>query len=304
MRPFRFGVQVHTAGSHEQWAALARRAEELGYDVICIPDHVGPQLAPFPALAAAAAATSRIRVGTFVLDNDFRHPLLTAHEAVTVHALSGGRLELGLGAGWLRRDYERLGVEFAPPRVRVERLEEAVEIAGLYFRGGELSFDGRHYTVDRVEPRRLPDAMPPPPLLIGGGGPRVIDLAARKAGVASVFFTATRDGSGFEDMLPATYRRKIERLRASAGERDVEVNVLVQTVEVTDDRRAAVERGAREFEMTPEDFLALPFGLAGTVDEIADDLERHRESYGASYFTVRGDVFESFAPVVEKLAGR
>lgn len=280
----------------------ARRAEELGYDVVCIPDHVGTQLAPFPALAAAAAATDRIRVGTLVLDNDFRHPLVTAHEAATLHILSAGRLELGLGAGWLRRDYDRLGIDFAPPRVRVERLEEAVEIVTRYFRGDPFSFAGRHYDVE-AEPLRLPSGVAPPSLLIGGGGPRVLALAGRHADVASVFFTAKREGSGFEGMRAEAFRRKIDLLRASAGGRadEVELNALVQAFEVTDDRDAAVERWAKELDATPEDLLSLPFALVGTVDEIVEDLERHRETYGISYFTVRDA--DAFAPVVGRLAG-
>jgi alkanesulfonate monooxygenase SsuD/methylene tetrahydromethanopterin reductase-like flavin-dependent oxidoreductase (luciferase family) len=267
-RPFRFGVQLHAAQSASEWGRTARRAEALGYDVVCIPDHVGPQLAPFPALAAAAAATDRIRAGTLVLDNDFRHPLLTAHEAVTLQILSAGRFELGLGAGWLRRDYDRLGVELAPPRVRVERLEEAVEIIVRYFRGEPFSFSGRHYAVADADPLRLPAELSPPALLVGGGGPRVLALAARHAGVASV------------------------------------LNVLLQAFEVTGDRAGAVERRANDLEMTAEDFGALPFGLVGTIDEIVDDLERHRSAYGVSYFTVRGDDLEAFGPVVERLAGR
>lgn len=299
-------MQLHSAASRDEWIDHAQRAEGLGYDVVCIPDHIGTQLAPFPALTAIAAATERIGVGTFVLDNDFRHPLLTAHEAATVQLLSGGRLELGLGAGWLRRDYERLGVEFAPPGVRVERLEEAVEIVTRYFDGETFSFSGRHYEVNDAEPMTLPSGVPPPALLIGGGGPRVLGLAAARADVASVFFKVRPEGSEFEGMTAETYRRKIEHLRAAAGDRAdaVEVNVLLQAFEVTDDRSAAVERWAGEFETTPDDFDALPFGLVGTIDEIVDEIERHREAYGVSYFTARAADLETFAPVVERLRGR
>lgn len=278
----------------------------LGYDVVCVPDHVGTQLSPFAALTAVAAATERIRVGTFVLDNDFRHPVLTAHEAATVHLLSEGRLELGLGAGWLRRDYDGLGMEFAPPRTRVERLEEAVEIVDRYLRGEEFSFEGRHYTVAGVEPLRLPPHLARPRLVIGGGGPRILALAGRRADVASVFLKVKAEGSTFEPATPAAYGAKIEHVRRSAGERvdDVELNVLLQAFEVTDDRRGAVERWARDFEVTPEDFLALPFGLAGSLDQIVDDLDHRREEYGLSYVTVFGEHLEAFAPVVERLSGR
>ena len=305
-RLFRFAIQLHGATARDDWIERSRRAEELGYDAVCVPDHVGSQLAPFAALLAVAHATQRIRIGTFVLDNDFRHPVLMAHEAATVQLLSEGRLELGLGAGWLRRDYDGLGIEFAPPRTRVERLEEAVEIVSLYFAGEVFSFNGRHYSVEEVEPLKLPPHLSPPRLVIGGGGRRILTLAGRRADVASVFLKVKAEGSTFETSSPEAHRARIEHVRASAGERadDVEINVLLQAFEVTDDRNTAVERWATEFEMTPDDFVTLPFGLAGTLDEIVDDLQRRRDVYGISYVTVFAEHLETFAPVVERLAGR
>ncbi len=305
-RPFRFAVQLRRAATRAELIERAQRAEAVGYDVVCIPDHVGPQLSPLVGLTAVAAATERIRVGTFVLDNDFRHPVLAAHEAATVHLLSEGRLELGLGAGWLRRDYDGLGIEFAPPRTRVERLEDAVEIVDRYFRGEAFSFEGRHYTVTDVEPLRLPPSLTRPRLVIGGGGPRVLALAGSRADVASVFLKVKAEGSTFEPATPGGYRAKIEHVRHSACERvdEVELNVLLQAFEVTNDRRGAVERWARDFEVTAEDFLALPFGLAGTLDQIVEDLQRRREEYGISYVTVFAEHLEAFAPVVERLCGR
>lgn len=305
-RPFRFALQLRSAPTLDEWVQRARRAEELGYDVVCVPDHVGTQLSPFAALVAVAAATSRIRVGTFVLDNDFRHPVLTAHEAVTVQILSEGRLELGLGAGWLRRDYEALGIEFAPPCTRVERLEESVEIVTRYFEGEAFSFSGRHYSVTDVEPLRLPPHLRAPRLVIGGGGRRVLSLAGRRADVASVFLKVKAEGSTFEPASPEEYRARVEHVRRAAGDRaqDVEINVLLQAFEITDDRQNVAARWAADFETTPDDFLALPFGLAGSLDEIVDDLERRRERYGISYVTVFGEHLETFAPVVERLSGR
>jgi probable F420-dependent oxidoreductase len=303
-RPFRFAVQCHSAASRDEWIGYARRAESIGYDVFCIPDHAGTQLSPFAALTAVAGATERIGVGTFVLDNDFRHPLLTAHEAASVQLLSGGRVELGLGAGWLRRDYERLGIEFAPPRVRVERLEEAVEIVCRYFDGDVFSFAGRHYEVTEAEPLPLPPDLGRPRLLVGGGGRRVLRLAAARADTASVFLTARPEGSAFEPMSSAGHAAKIRHLREAAAGRDVEVNVLLQVFDVTNHRHEALERWARDFETTPEELLALPFALVGTVDQIVEDLLRHREAYGLSYVTARVDQLEEFAPVIERLAGR
>lgn len=304
-RPFRFGVQLSEASSRAEWCGAARRAEELGYDVVCVPDHTGRQLSPFAALTAAAQVTTRIGVGTFVLDNDFRHPLLTAHEAATVHLLSDGRLELGLGAGWLGRDYEALGIEFAPPRLRYERLVEAVEIVQRYFRGEPFSFAGRHYRVTDARPVRLPPGLGPPPLLLGAGGRRMLELAATHADVASVFLTSLPDGSGFDasELGGDAYRAKVEHLRAAARERDVEVNVLLQSFEITHDRAAAAERHAAALETTAETYLDGPFGLVGTLEQVVEDLIGRREELGISYVTVPEEHLESFAPVVERLAG-
>jgi alkanesulfonate monooxygenase SsuD/methylene tetrahydromethanopterin reductase-like flavin-dependent oxidoreductase (luciferase family) len=185
-------------------------------------------------------------------------------------------------------------------------LEEAVEIVTRYFGGEVFSFSGRHYSVSEVEPLRLPSHLPPPRLVIGGGGRRVLSLAGRRADVASVFLKVKPEGSTFESSSPEAYRAKVDHVRASAGGRadDVEINVLLQAFEVTDDRPAAVARWAEEFEMTPDDFVALPFGLAGTLDEIVDDLQRRREVYGISYVTIFGEHLERFAPIVERLADR
>ena len=305
---FRFGVQLHTAASRREWADAARRAEALGYDVVCVPDHMGTQLSPFAALTAAASDTASIRVGTFVLDNDFRHPLVMAHEAATVHLLSEGRLELGLGAGWRGRDYDALGIEFAPPATRYARFAEAVEIVQRYFRGQTFSFEGVHYSVGDAEPLRLPEGMEPPRLVIGAGGPRMLSLAAQHADCVSVFLTSARDGSGFrdEELDPEVFDEKIHHLRAAAGDRfdDLELNVLLQSFELTDDRRAAAEKHGADLETTAENYLALPFGLVGTIDEIVGDLQRRRERYGISYVTVFDEHLETFAPIVERLRAR
>src|SRR5215213_10937578 len=146
-RRFRFGAQLSFAGSAEAWAAKARRVEELGYSTLCMPDHFDDQLAPFPALLAAAMAATTLRVGSLVLDNDYRHPLLTAKEAATLDVLSGGRFELGIGAGWLRSDYDQSGIPWDPPAARIDRLEEGLAVVNGLLAGGKFSFSGRYYTV-------------------------------------------------------------------------------------------------------------------------------------------------------------
>src|SRR5437867_2123293 len=181
MKPFRFGVILRSAASRADWAEKARKVEALGYAVLTVPDHLANLVAPMPALASAAEATTRLRIGTMVLNNDFRHPVLVAREAATLDLLSDGRLELGLGAGHMRSEYEEAGLRFDPGRVRVERLAESVRIVKALLDGKPTTLEGDHYRVSahRVFPR--PVQRPRPPILIGGHGRRLLSLAAREA---------------------------------------------------------------------------------------------------------------------------
>jgi probable F420-dependent oxidoreductase len=181
VKPFRFAVNVRSAGSWSEWAEKARRLEAIGYDLLNVPDHLADLPAPFPALVAAAAATTRLRVGTNVLNNDLRHPVLVAREAATVDLLSGGRLRLGLGAGSIRAEYEEAGLDFDRGAVRVARLAEAVAIVKGLFGGERLTFAGKYYRVRDHLIAPLPVQRPRPPLLIGGNGRRLLSLAASEA---------------------------------------------------------------------------------------------------------------------------
>src|SRR4051794_15610382 len=182
-RKFRFGAQCSYAGSGKDWAAKARRLEDLGYATLCMPDHFDDQLAPMPALTAAAAATTTLRVGTLVLGNDYRHPLITAKEAATVDVLSGGRFELGIGAGWMGSDYEQSGIGLDPPGVRIERLAESLAVVKGLLAGGKFSFAGRYYSVTRHPGTPAAVQRPRPPILVGGGGRRILSLAGREADI-------------------------------------------------------------------------------------------------------------------------
>src|SRR6266568_4197945 len=188
-RPFRFGVSVHQARSKEEWIALAQQAESLGYSTLQMPDHLGDQFAPVPALLAAAEATHTLRIGSFVFDNDFRHPVMLAREAATLDLLSGGRFELGLGAGWNRSEYEQAGIPYDSPGVRVSRMEEALHIIKGLLADGPVNFSGKYYTVTDLEGHPKPVQRPHPPILIGGGGKRLLSIAAREA--TTVGFTPT-----------------------------------------------------------------------------------------------------------------
>ncbi|MDQ6726608.1 MAG: TIGR03621 family F420-dependent LLM class oxidoreductase [Actinomycetota bacterium] len=307
-RRLRFGAQISFAASAQDWVAKARRVEELGYATLCVPDHFDDQLAPFPALVAAAAATSTLRVGTMVLDNDYRHPLVAAKEAATVDLLSGGRLELGLGAGWLTRDYEQSGIACDPAAVRIDRLEEGVAVIKGLLAGGRFSFAGSHYTVTGHPGTPRPVQWPRPPILIGGGGRRVLSLAGREADIVSVNFDLRSGSIGPQVGATATAAATAEKLRwvrEAAGDRadDIELSHTVYLSMVTDDREAAAGGLGVGFGLSAEEVLSMPNFAIGTVTEIADELERRRDELGFSYVVVGGECYEAMAPVVARLAG-
>lgn len=279
MRRFRFGLSAATAGSVAEWKETARAAESLGFDVLLVSDHLGDQLSPMPAVVAAADATERLRVGTLVLDNDFRHPVLAAMEAATVDLLTEGRFEFGIGAGWMAEEYEQAGIPFDPGPVRVQRLEEAVV---------------RMKALWEEHSRR-------PRLLIGGAGPRILRLAARQADIVGLTGLQHRDRqrdlSGF---VAESLERRLEILGAAPLERQA----LVQRVEVTDDRRGAAERiRERVSELTVDQILESPFFLLGSHDEMAEQLRARRDRFGISYWVVFGRDRDAFAPVIPRLQG-
>jgi probable F420-dependent oxidoreductase len=311
MRPFRFGVNVRTAGSGAEWADKARRVEALGYDVLLVPDHLADHLAPVPALAAAAAATPRLRVGTAVLNNDFRHPVLVAREAATLDVLSGGRLELGMGAGHMRSEYEEAGLPFDPGPARVERLAEAVVIVKRLLEGETVTVAGRYYRVTghAIHPR--PAQRPRPPIFIGGNAPRLLAVAAREADVVGLTGIAFRRGGAaphVSDFRAAVVDERVRLVREAAGARfeRIELNALVQRVIVTRDRRAAAGELAagRWAALTPDEILASPYALIGTVEQMTADLVARRERWGFSYVMTHEASMDALAPVVAGLAGR
>ncbi|WP_043268412.1 LLM class F420-dependent oxidoreductase [Streptomyces sp. CT34] len=293
-RAFRFGVNMLTIDSGPAWREKCRRAEELGYDVLLVPDHLGWP-SPFPALVAAAEATERPRVGTFVLNAGFFNPALLAREVATTDALTGGRLELGLGTGYVKAEHDTAGLPFGTPGQRVDHLERTI---------GEL---------DRLlgDPEYRPQAVqqPRPPLLIGGNGPRMLRLAARHAEIAA--FTGGRQAPGkpegtLELLPPEKLAASVATYQEYAADRaePAELNILVQQVLVTDDRRAAArEVAARGIGVDEEQALEVPTLLIGTPAQLAEQLRERRERYGFSYITVLDPFLEAFAPVIEELKG-
>ncbi|MBK9181145.1 MAG: LLM class F420-dependent oxidoreductase [Acidimicrobiales bacterium] len=307
-RRFRFGVQLATAPDRESWAALARKAEALGYSSLFVPDHFGDQLAPGPALMAAADATTDLRVGALVWDNDYRHPVVLAMEAATIDLLSGGRLELGLGAGWMRTDYEQSGIAYDPPAVRVDRFEESIAVLKGLFAEGPFSHRGPHYTITGLDLRPRPVQRPHPPLLIGGGGRRVLSIAARHADIVGVNPRLHAGEIGPDALADATadaVDRKVGWVREAAGDRfdDLELNVLAFVAIVTDDPGPMAELVAGGMGLDPADVQGTPHVLLGSVEQIAETLHARRERWGFSYVVVQGDAMDGFAPVVARLAG-
>lgn len=304
-RPFRFGVQLRGATSGQEWRAKCRRAEALGYDTLAVADHFPRGLGPFAALATAAAATDRIRVGAFVFANDFRHPAVLAKEAATLDLLSDGRLEVGIGAGWLRAEYEATGIPFDRAGVRIERLAEAIPLIKRLWTEDNVTAQGRFYQATDLTITPRPVQAPHPPVMVGGGGQRVLSLAARHAEIVALNPRATPVGTpDRRDITAEATARKLAWVREAAGARfpDLELNIIALRVVTTADRAATAHQLAQELGLTPDEVLASPHVLLGSAEEMAETLRQRRDRYGISYVTVTEDGLEPFAPVMERLA--
>ena len=308
-RPFRFGVQVNAAGSRSDWTDLARRIEAAGYSTLTMPDHFGEQLAPVPALQCAADATTTLRLGSLVHDNDYKHPVVLAKELATMDVLSEGRIEVGLGAGWMVSDYEQSGIAYDSPKVRVDRFIEGVAVVKGAFGPGPFSFAGEHYTITGYDGFPKP-VQSPPPLLIGGGGPRVLRFAAREADIVGVNATLTSgaiDATTFESMTAAAVDAKVAIVRAAAddaGRADrIEMSIRTFMVFVTDDVTAAYDT-LTQFTGAPAEVIReSPFALVGPPAKLIEDLHERRERWGFSYVVVGQNDVDAFAPVVAALTG-
>jgi probable F420-dependent oxidoreductase len=301
-------VQEHSAPSGSAWKDKARLVESLGYKVMYLPDHFGDQLGPIAALMAAADATTTLRVGSLVFDNDYRHPAVLAKEVASIDRLSDGRFDLGLGAGWLASDYEQAGIPFDSPGVRIERMEEGLAIIKGLLAGGKFSFAGKHYRIASLEGSPSSVQKPHPPILLGGGGRRMLRLAAREADIVNVNYdlregrinpTLVRTGlSGATD-------EKLAWIREAAGARidQIELSVTIFFASITDDRESLAAAVGRGFGAGAADVLDTPHFLVGSIDQIVEALRERRERYGISFVILPGEVAEDFAPVVARLSG-
>ena len=308
-RPFRFGVQVNTAGTRREWTELARRVEDAGYSTMTMPDHFNDQLAPVPALQCAADATTTLRLGALVHDNDYKHPVVLAKELATMDVLSEGRIEIGLGAGWMVSDYEQSGIPYDPPGVRVDRFVEGLAVIKGALRPGPFSFQGDHYTITEYDGLPKP-VQSLPPVLIGGGGPRVLRFAAREADIVGINATLTSgavDESTFASMTAEAVDEKVTIVRAAADEAGraaaIEMNIRAFMVFVTDDEASAYDTLAQFSGAPVEVIRRSPFALVGPPPKLIADLQERRERWGFSYVIVGQNDIEPFAPVVAALAG-
>jgi probable F420-dependent oxidoreductase len=306
-RQFRFGIQLSTATSGTGWAEQARKALYVGFSTLFLPDHFGAPLAPLRAMLAAAAATTELRVGALVFDNDFKHPVVLAKELATVDVLSGGRVEVGLGAGWMNTDYEQSGIPMDRPGVRVSRMEEGIAVLKGCFSPGPFSFAGEHYEITGYDAKPKP-VQTPPPLLIGGGAKRVLGIAAREAQIVGInpsIHSGQVDAAAAQNGAAAETDQTLAWVREAAGDRsdDLEINMLQFAGIVTDDRQGTAEMMAPLFGLPASELETYPHACIGTVEEIAESLQQRRERWDASYFVFQGDTMDALAPVVALLRG-
>ncbi|MGU3437324.1 LLM class F420-dependent oxidoreductase [Actinomycetes bacterium M1A6_2h] len=320
-RKFRFaagGEGNPAEGGARKFVALAQTAESLGYDSFMIPDHLGNQVGPIAALGALAVSTEKIRIGAAVLANGFRHPAVLAKDATTIDQLSKGRLEFGIGAGWMKEEYVKSGLPYESPSVRVEKLDESLTILDTLMRGQECNFSGKHYEIKGLQGSPRPRQGPRPPIAVGGGGPKMMALMAKHADIASLVPSTTLDGKlKLSEITMAKSIERVEQIRAAAGDRfdRIELNWTISMVVVSDDREqtaemalAAIANGMLpnmevDAQLTVDDILESPYAAIGTFDEIAEQIRTVRAKTSMSYVGVYPTQMEAFAPVIPLLSG-
>jgi probable F420-dependent oxidoreductase len=305
MLPFRFGVQAAVAPTMSAWRDQARMAEGLGYSTLYVSDHLDAQFGPLVATTVAAEATSTLHVGFGVLNNDLRNPVVLAKEIATLGLAAEGRVEVGLGAGWLRSDYEEAGIEYDAPAVRVDRLAESLAVMKTLWSEGKATSAGTHYAVGDAHCDPRPAS--PPRVIVGGGSRRILTVAAEHADTVGVNTSLASGEKGGDLASQATFDhfdRCLAWVREGAGDRfsSIELQIMAFATKVVASRRAAV-RTATMLGLPGEDALELPIVLLGTPDELCEQLLKRRERWGFTNIVVPGEAMEPFAPVVAQLAG-
>lgn len=313
-KPFRFGAGIPGILPRKAFIETTQEIEGLGYSTMLLSDHLVDQFGPFSALGLAAGVTNSLRLGMFVLNNDLRHPAVLAQELATLDQLSDGRLEIGIGAGWNRPEYDSAGLAFDSSATRIERMGEAVTVLKSLFTEGPTAFSGRHYKLNGFEQFPRPLQRPHPPLMIGGGGQKTLSFAAREADIIGLAARAVRPG--FLDVvscMAAGTAQKLEWVKAAAGARfpELEFNTYssLNPVTVTGDpggvARDIADRLKNRFGVAlgEDDILDSPHVFVGSIDSLVEKCLGLRERFGITYIFI-GAEFREFAPVVERLAGR
>lgn len=296
------------APSAAEWRQLVRRVDAEGYDMIHTPQHRGASgFGPLVALATAAEISPRLRLGTLVLDNESTHPAVLAKDLATLDLLSEGRLEIGIGAGWLAADHESIGQPWPTPGERIERLRESLAVLRACFTSSPANHSGTHYRLTDVTNEPLPVQKPHPPFLIGGGGRKVLTLAAQEADIVSFVPNMSAGKVGRESAANATgaaTKEKLEWVREAAGDRlsSIELHTNLTNVFVTDERGPTMEKLARGYGLeNPQDALDIPHVVIGTPAQCAEQLLQRREETGISHYTVFAANLDAFAPVLGML---
>jgi probable F420-dependent oxidoreductase len=308
-RPFRFSSPATGCRTRREVVERARMLEDLGYSTITIADHFAEQLGPIATLMAIADATTSLRIGSMVFSNDYRHPAVLAKEAATLDLLSEGRLEFGLGAGWKAADYATTGIGFDPPGLRIDRMEESLQLIKALWSEGPVDHVGRHYRVEGLEGAPKPVQSPHPPIVVGGGSKRILQFAAREADIVGFIPSMASgkvDAQAGASATPEATDRRLSWIRDAAGARfaDLELQVRLEFALVTDDPDPLFDGMAGGFGLTPEQARATPYALVGPTSSMVELLEQRRDRWGFSYVGVPRDVAEAMAPVVAELAGR
>lgn len=307
-RPIRFGTGGGRVADRARLVAAARRAEDIGYSTFSMADHFHMPFSPVIALAAVADATTTLRITQTVLAHDFRHPAVLAKDMATLDVMSDGRVEVGLGAGWMQSEYEQAGIRFDPAGIRIARLEEYLIVLKGLFGDGPFSFAGDHFSIAALDGTPKPVQRPGPPILIGGGGEKLLAVAARQADIIQVMPRMTPPGQPIDpaQFSAAAYRRKINHIKAVAGDRfpEIELGAQLLVAAVTNDVDTALSEFAATHGISTEGLQASPLVAVGSLNEVCDKLLGVRDEYGISYFACPyGAKPSSLAPIIEKLAG-
>jgi len=313
MRSFRFGAftSATTIPPHK-WVKTVQHLEELGYSSLLVADHFNiTTYDPIVLLSAAAAATDELKLGTLVFDVDYRHPVIYARIAAALHLLSNGGFELGIGAGWDLKDYNMAGIPFDKPRVRIERLDEALTIIRNMWTREKTTFVGKHYRIkDMVRAGELPEGEIPQ-IIVGGGGRRLLGVAGKHADIVGIHHKipgGSFSGDSVVDTTLSKVKQRIEWVRESARKSgrnlgDIEYQILFDYPEITEEPGPVYERWAKKYGISVHEVKDCPLILVGSVDEVVDKLTMIREETGISYMVFgprNSELFDQLAKDVMK----